>query len=135
MKYLVILSLVVTGGILFCSLDDASACHDNWDEIIVKLKAVDLTKVQMDQVFGMQKDLARLRSEDHRKGFSCSRHEVHVKAYEQTAIGLLDGNQFKKYTGRSRTEVEKLRKEVGELKAEVAELKKAIQELKAAIKK
>ena len=135
MKYLAILSLVVAGAILFCSVDNASACHDNWDKVIVKLKALDLTKVQMDQIFGMQKDLARLRAEDHRKGFSCSKHEVHVKAYEQTAIGLLDGKQFKKYTGRNRTEVEQLRKEVRELKAEVAELKKAIQELKATIEK
>ena len=135
MKKLVIVAVLLAVGAFVGNMKSADACHDNWDEVIAKLRTLDLTKVQLDTFFSFGKSLAQKRAEDHRDGYSCSHHQVHVKAYEQTAIGMLDDGQFKKYTGRERTEVESLRREVDELKVEVAALKKQMRELQAAMKK
>ena len=135
MRKILIVAALLAVGALVGNLKSADACHDNWDEVIAKLRTLDLTKAQLDTFFSFEKKLAQRRAEDHRNGYSCSRHQVHVKAYEQTAIGMLDDDQFKKYTGRKRNEIESLRKEVEELKVEVASLKKQVAELRAAIKK
>ena len=112
----------------------AAACWDNTDEMVVKLKKLDLTTQQLKDVFAYQKEHKEVVDRAHREGLGCRYHENHDAVFEKKAIGVLNDGQFKKYTGRERTEVESLEHENYLLKKRIEELEKRIRELEAALK-
>ena len=107
----------------------ASACWDNTDELIAKLKKLRLNTEQLDDIFAAHKEHKAVVKRAHTEGLGCHYHEKHEKVFQKKAIGVLDNSQFKKFTGRDRTKVEALEYRNRQLEKEVERLKKKIQEL------
>jgi len=112
----------------------AWACWDNTDEFIVKLKKVELTTEQLKDVFAYQKEHRQVIARAHEEGLGCRYHENHDAVFEKKAIGVLDDGQFKKVTGRERSEVESLEHENYVLKKRIQQLEERIRALEAALK-
>ena len=112
-------------------------CWDNTDELIVKLKKLQLNTEQLKDVFQYQQQHRDLMASSHSDGSGCRTHELAEVDFQKASIGVLNNDQFKKLTGRVRTETETLRfdnyklvKEVARLKKELAFLKKELVALK-----
>lgn len=107
----------------------ASACWDNTDELIAKLKKLQLNNEQLDDVFALHKEHKAVVKRAHSEGLGCRYHEKHDAVFEKKAIGVLDGTQFKKFTGRDRTKVEALEYRNRQLEKKIEKLEKKIDEL------
>lgn len=108
----------------------ARACDDNSDQVVQRLKKVDLSTEQLKQVFAYQTEHKAFISKSHRDGLGCASHESHVAVFEKSAVGILSDAQFKTYSGRERNENETLRYQNYILKQEIDKLKKEIESLK-----
>jgi len=114
---------------------EASACWDNSDGVVVKLKKVKLSTEQLKEIFVLQKDHRDVIARAHREGLGCRYHENHDAVFEKQAIGVLTDTQFKQHMGRVRTKVESLEFENTQLKKKIAKMEKELQELKELLKK
>jgi hypothetical protein len=114
---------------------EARACWDNTDQVIAKLKRLELSTDQLKDVFAFQKEHREVVERAHLEGLGCRYHENHHVVFEKKAIGVLDDGQFKRHTGRDRTEVESLEHENYLLKKRIAELEKRLKELEARLAK
>ena len=108
---------------------EASACWDNSDGLILKLKKLDLNTEQLKDVFAFQNEHRAVVKRAHRERLGCRYHENHDAVFQKKAIGVLTNGQFKKYTGRVRTKVETLEHENWRLKKEIAKLRALIEKL------
>ncbi len=115
---------------------DAAACWDNSDQIILKLRKLNLNTGQLKDVFAYQAEHKAVVARAHKEGLGCRYHENHDAVFEKSAIGVLTDEQFKKHTGRVRTKVESLehenytlRKKVERLEKLLAEMQKQLDEL------
>ena len=115
------------------SVSQASACYDNTDRLLVKLKKVDLTTEQLQDVFKYQKEHRDLIAASHHDGRGCAVHEHAEVDFEKRSIGVLTDEQFQEFTGRARTEAESLRYENYMLKKELERMKLELAELQAAL--
>ena len=139
MRKLFLLGAVLFGVLLAPNVDAASPyCWDKTDRLIVKLKQLDLTTEQLQDVFEFQKQHRDLMAACHEDGRGCSAHEKAEAVFQKKSIGVLDEKQFEKHVGRKRTEAETLRyenhllkKELAALKAELAAIKLQLASLKA----
>jgi hypothetical protein len=109
----------------------APFCWDQTDQMIVKLKKVKLTNVQLQDVFAYQVEHRAVMKAAHTEGLGCRHHEAHEVEFQKSAIGVLDDEQFKTFTGRVRTEAEALRYENYLLKKELEALKRELAALRA----
>lgn len=127
MRKLFLLGAVLFGVLLAPNLDATSPyCWDKTDRLIVQLKKLDLNTEQLQDVFEFQKQHRDLMSACHEDGRGCGVHERAEVDFEKKSIGVLNDEQFKKHTGRKRTEAETLRYENHLLKKELAELKQQL---------
>lgn len=128
-----IAALVV--AVAFVSSDawaHASAmCWDRTDKLIVKMKKVDLTTEQLQDVFTYQSEHRAYMRAVHRRGEGCHKHEIAELDFEKKAIGVLNDEQFEELQGRERSEAETLRYENYVLRKEVEALQKQLDELRA----
>ncbi|RKY20188.1 MAG: hypothetical protein DRQ55_08535 [Planctomycetota bacterium] len=124
--------LAVAVFALVLGANQASAfCWDNTDELIVKLKRLQLNTEQLKDVFQYQQQHRELITSSHEDGLGCRHHEAMELNFEKASIGVLTDAQFKQLQGRERTEDEILRYDNYLLKKEVARLKKELLALKA----
>ncbi len=114
---------------------NAVACWDNSDRIILQLKKLNLNTEQLKDVFLYQKEHKDVVARAHKEGLGCRYHENHDAVFEKKAVGVLTGAQFKKHTGRGRTQVESLKYDNRLLKKEIAKLKEMIKKLQAELAK
>ena len=129
-----ILVLSVVGLALGLLAPKASACWDNTDEFMLKLKKVKLTTEQLKEVFALQKQHKAIVVRAHKEGLGCRYHENHEAVFQKQAVGVLTDAQFKKATGRKRTKVESLTFENVQLKKKLAAMEKRLALLEAALK-
>ena len=129
-----ILVLSVVGLALGLLAPNASACWDNTDEFMLKLKKVKLTTQQLKEVFALQKQHKAIVVRAHKEGLGCRYHENHEAVFQKQAVGVLTDAQFKKATGRKRTKVESLTYENVQLKKKLAAMEKRLALLEAALK-
>ncbi len=122
------------GAIAFAMLftPDATACWDNTDQIVKKIKQLDLTTEQLKDVFRYQKAHKDLITQCHRDGRGCGVHERAEKEFEKKAYGVLTDEQFEKVAKRKRTEVESLRYENHRLQKQNEKLQRELEKLKKA---
>ena len=113
---------------------DALACWDNTDQMVLKLKKLNLTTEQLKEIFVFHKQHKEVVARAHREGLGCRYHENHDAVFEKQAVGVLDNAQFKKHVGRERTRVESLEYDNRLLRKKIAKLEKRIKELEAALK-
>jgi uncharacterized protein involved in exopolysaccharide biosynthesis len=113
----------------------ALACWDNTDDVIVKLKKLELSTEQLKEVFAFQKEHQEVVVRAHREGLGCRYHENHEAVFEKNAIGVLNDAQFEQHTGRARTEVESLQYQNRQLMKEIARLKAELKKLEAELAK
>ena len=110
---------------------DASACWDNSDRIILQLKKLDLNTEQLKEVFVFQKEHRDVIKRAHAESLGCRYHENHDAVFQKKAIGILTDAQFKKHTGRDRTKVESLQFKNRQLQKEIVRLKALLKRLEA----
>ncbi len=127
-------------ALAFCLVSTTSlmACHSNYfDEVFTNYKKMQRTeKLDKHQLLAMMQFKANFnksRHADHngRNAKGCAAHDSHVPTFIAAAAGVLNDTQFKKMTGKAKTENQKLHFEINELKRELAELKKLVKELQA----
>jgi hypothetical protein len=125
----------VAAFVLILGANQASAfCWDNTDELIVKLKRLNLSTEQLKDVFQYQEQHRDLITSSHQDGSGCRHHEAMEVNFQKHSIGVLTNEQFEKLQGRERNETEGLRYDNYLLKKEVARLKKELQALKVEMK-
>jgi hypothetical protein len=129
-----LLAITALALVLAVAAPAASACDDNSDQVVMKLTKLDLSTDQIKAIFAYQADHKAFITKAHRDRLGCRAHEDHNSVFEKAAIGVLNDDQFRKLSGRERTEVESLRYQNYLLTAEVARLKAEIAELKGAPK-
>lgn len=123
--------LAVSAVLLVLGASDASAfCWDKTDDLIVKLKKLNLTTEQLKDVFQYQAQHRDLIASSHKDGRGCGTHEAMEVDFQKASIGVLTNDQFSKLQGRARTEAEGLRYDNYLLKKEVARLKAELEALK-----
>lgn len=123
-----LLALAMAGVVVLATV--AHACHSNYFlEVFTKMKQQNLSKEQVMELAELKTEFNRQKSLDHSKGLSCAAHDSHVPTFISAAAGVLDDQQYKAATGKSKTEVQKLRYEVNQLRKEIAELKQILSEL------
>lgn len=123
--------------LIFCALaltlglvaTDATACWDNTDQIISKLKKLDLSTEQLKDVFAYNKTHKAVVARAHKESLGCRYHENHDAVFEKQAIGVLTDEQFKQHTGRVRTKVESLGHENYTLRKKIERLEKVLEEM------
>ncbi len=127
-------ALALTVGLV---ATDATACWDNSDQMILKLKKLRLNTEQLKDVFAYRAEHKAVVARAHKESLGCRYHENHDAVFEKAAIGVLTDEQFKKHTGRVRTRVESLehenytlRKKIERLEKLLAEMQKQLDELK-----
>ncbi|MFN0204797.1 MAG: hypothetical protein ACKVS6_00600 [Planctomycetota bacterium] len=125
-----LVTLAAVAIAFFAAAPIARACDDNSDQVMQRLKKVDLTTEQLKQVFAYQNDHKNFITKAHKEGLGCRSHESNVAVFEKSAVGILSDDQFKKYSGRERNETETLRYQNYLLKQEIDKLKKEIESLK-----
>ena len=130
-----VLSLAVLSMSVAFFASEASACWDNSDGLILKLKRLDLNTDQLKDVFSFQKEHRAVVARAHSERLGCRYHENHDAVFEKKAIGVLNNVQFKKYTGRVRTKVEILEHENWRLQKEIAKLRALIEKLQKQLEK
>jgi len=129
--------------LLVVGLTQASArapfCYDNTDQLVVKLKKVQLTTEQLKDIFQYQQEHRDLIAACHADGRGCSLHEQAEVEFQKRSIGVLDDAQFKQFKGRVRDETEQLRydnyllrKEVERMEQQMAVLRAQLEALQAA---
>lgn len=118
-------------ALLLVAVPDASACWDNTDQVVIKLKKLDLNTEQLKEIFVFHKQHREVVKRAHKEGLGCKYHENHDAVFEKQAVGVLDNAQFKKHTGRDRTKVESLEYDNRQLKKKIAKLEKRLKELEA----
>lgn len=106
-------------------------CWDNTDTLIVKLKKLELTTEQLDDVFAYQREHRDLIASSHRDGRGCRFHENHEVEFEKASIGVLDDSQFQKLKGRQRNETEGLRYDKYLLTNQIEQLKAQLDAVRA----
>ena len=114
---------------------DASACWDNTDQVVLKLKKLNLNTEQLKDIFVYQKQHREVVVRAHREGLGCRYHENHDVVFEKQAVGVLTNTQFKQHTGRVRTKVEGLQHDNRVLRKRVDRLEKRLKELLAQLEK
>jgi len=112
----------------------ASACWDNTDLLVKKMKKLELTTEQLKDVFQYQKVHRDLITQCHQDGRGCSTHERAEKDFAKKAYGVLTDKQFEKVAKRKRSEVESLRFKNYKLEKDNAKLKRQIDQMKKAKK-
>ena len=112
----------------------AVACWDNSDQIVVKLKKLELSTDQLKDIFVFQKQHRSVIKRAHREGLGCRYHENHDAVFEKQAVCVLTNSQFKKHVGRTRTKVEGLEYDNLQLKKRIAKMEKELAELKKLVK-
>lgn len=127
-KFLVLGSFAI--AMLFPST--ASACWDNTDLLVKKIKKLELTTDQLKDVFQYQKAHKDLITQCHQDGRGCGVHERAEKEFEKKAYGVLTDEQFEKATSRKRSEVETLRYENYRLAKQNKKLQRELDRLKKA---
>ena len=125
--------IALVAFVVVLSVGQAFACYDNTDRLLVKLKKVDLTTEQLQDVFKYQKAHRDLIAASHEDGRGCSFHEHAEVDFEKASIGVLTDEQFEEFTGRARNEAESLRYENYLLKKELERMKLELAQLKAAL--
>lgn len=115
---------------LALSANASAFCWDNTDDLIVKLKRVQLNTEQLKDVFSYQQSHRDLIASSHQDGRGCQHHEAMEVEFQKKSIGVLNDDQFKKFTGRERTETESLRFENHKLQKELARLRQELALLK-----
>lgn len=125
--------LAVTAFVLAVGVAPASACWDHTDRLIEKLKKVNPTIVQLQDIFEYQQQHRDLIAHSHEEGLGCSTHERAEADFEKAAIGVLTDAQFEDLTGRPRNETETLRYENYTLRKELARLQQEIARLQEQI--
>ena len=124
--------LAVAVFALVLGANQASAfCWDNTDELIVKLKRLQLNTEQLKDVFQYQQQHRDLITSSHTDGRGCRHHEAMEVQFQKASIGVLTDAQFQQLQGRERNETETLRYDNYLLKKELARLKKELEALKA----
>jgi hypothetical protein len=98
-----------------------------------KLKKVELTTVQLKEIFKLRNDHKAVVVRAHKEGLGCRYHENHEAVFEKQAVGVLNDEQFKKVEGRKRTKVESLTYENVQLKKKLAKLERELAQLKKLI--
>src|SRR5262245_47941398 len=78
----------------------ARACDDQTDQMVAKLKKLDLSTEQMKSIFAFQNEHKQFIAKSHKEGLGCRAHEDHQAVFEKAAFGVLDDTQFKKVAGR-----------------------------------
>ncbi|MBI3818620.1 MAG: hypothetical protein HY286_08020 [Planctomycetes bacterium] len=123
--------------VLLAAAPAALACFDNSDQVVRRLQKLDLNTDQLRAIFACQSEHRAFIAKSHHDGMGCLAHEKHDSVFEMQAIGVLNDNQFKSFTGRVRSADESLRfenyllkTEIERLKAEIADFKKKGAELK-----
>ena len=117
--------LALCAFVLVLGVSEASAfCYDKTDNLIVKLKKLNLNTEQLKDIFEYQQDHKDLIVQSHSDGRGCRYHEKMEVEFEKASIGVLTDEQFEKYAGRERTETEALRYENYLLKKELARLER-----------
>lgn len=119
--------------VLALSISQAYACYDNTDRLLVKLKKLDLTTEQLQDIFQYQKQHRDLMTATHKDGRGCRAHEKAEVDFEKASIGVLSDEQFEEFTGRERNEVEGLRYQNYLLKKEIARMQLELEKLRAAV--
>ena len=132
-KRILVLSLV--GLALGVMAPKASACWDNTDEFVIKLKKVKLSTNQLKEIFVFQKQHKAIVVRSHKEGLGCRYHENHEAVFQKQAVGVLTDAQFKTAVGRKRTKVESLTFEHDQLKKKLAAMQKRLAQLEALLKK
>jgi hypothetical protein len=112
----------------------AQACRDQTEQVIKKLKKIDVTMNQMKDVFELQKKQRGEITKAHTEGLGCKYHEDKEVDFEKAAFGVLDDAQFEKLMGRERNEIERLRHDNYTLVKEIEKLKAELEALRAAKK-
>lgn len=125
-------ALAVVTFVLVLSAGQVSAfCWDNTDELIVKLKKLELTTEQLKDVFQYQQKHRDLVTASHQDGRGCRHHETMEVDFQKASIGVLTNEQFKNLQGRERTETEGLRYDNYLLKKEIERLHKELVSIRA----
>lgn len=129
---------IAATAFLFTSVaPSALACFDNSDQVVQRLKKLDLSTDQLKAIFAYQTEHRAVIQQSHRDGSGCLTHERHDSVFEKQAFGVLTDSQFKNQTGRVRSDDESLRYqnyllkiEIDRLKAEIADLKRLKEDAK-----
>ncbi len=129
-----LLSVAAAALLFAAAAPAATACDDNTDVFVQKIQKLDLSTQQLKSVFAFHAEHKAFIAKSHREGLGCLAHERHQADFEKAAIGVLDDGQFKKMTGRVRTETESLRYENHLLKTEIERLKAELEALKKEIR-
>jgi len=119
---------VIAALVLGMFASATSACWDNSDELIAKLRKLDLTNDQLADVFRCQKDHKSVIKRAHEERLGCRYHERHDAVFQAQAIGVLTDDQFKKLRGRDRTEIETLQHENYLLRKEIDRLRRELRD-------
>lgn len=126
-----IVTFAMAAVALVAAAPSLTACYDNTDQMVVRLRKLDLSTDQMKSVFAFQNEHRDFVKKSHSDRAGCLAHERHDLVFEKQAIGVLTDAQFKTYTGRVRSESETLTYQNYLLKTEIERLKAEIAALKA----
>ncbi len=107
-KLAIVAAVLLAFGATQAFATPAPFCWDNTDQVIKKLKRLDLNTEQLKDVFVYQEAHRDVMKRAHTEGLGCRVHENHEAQFVKQSVGVLTDEQFEKYTGRERNEEEVL---------------------------